>query len=438
MDSIKLTPDDCQVEQLGPCKISSPIRLGSHSHGSDGLMLTEKHRIRRDIQWSGQTDSEATVSFEQAGPRERIYFDPQSTSAAIVTCGGLSPGLNNVIRSVYNELSRNYGVQRVIGIQNGYQGLNPDVGQSPVELTPDMMESIDKLGGTCLGSSRGPQPPETIADFLESNGIDILFPIGGDGTQRGANAVHQELQRRGSKIAVVGIPKTIDNDIPFVRPTFGYATALEKAAEVIRGAHVEARGAINGVSVVKLMGRDAGFIAAGATIVSQEVNFTLVPEIEFPLEGENGFLESLRRRVEARGHAVVVVAEGAGQHLFESEAGGTDASGNRKRHDVGPLITDQIRQYFESRQTPLTLRYIDPSYFIRSVPANVYDRFLCDQMARNAVHAAMAGMTGMLIGLIHDVVVNIPIAAVVGEKKHLDVGGFQWQAVLQVTGQPRW
>ncbi len=277
-----------------------------------------------------------------------------------------------------------------------------------------------------------------MVDFLQSQGIDILFCIGGDGTQRGAEQIFLDVQRRGLPISVVGIPKTIDNDIPFVRQSFGYATALEKAAEVIRSAHVEARDAVNGVGLVKLMGRCAGFIAAGASVISQEVNFTLVPEISFPLDGENGFLAALERRMHNRGHAVVAVAEGAGRHLFKQPALNEDATESGRTGDVGLALRDKIVEHFASRGFPISMKYLDPSYHIRSVPANAFDRFLCDQMGRHAVHAAMAGKSGMLIGHEHNQFINVPIPTAIARTKQLDVTGDLWRAVLQVTRQPRW
>ena len=240
------------------------------------------------------------------------------------------------------------------------------------------------------------------------------------------------------KRAIVGIPKTIDNDIPFVRQTFGFVTALEKASEVIRAAHVEAKDAVHGIGLVKLMGRNAGFIAAGATVVAQEVNFTLVPEIPFPLEGKDGFLQALETRMRSRGHAVVVVAEGAGQHLLAAEDERRDASGNVLNQDIGLFMRDKIKSYFSDRDFPVSLKYLDPSYLIRSVPATVYDRFLCDQMGRHAVHAAMAGKTGMLIGFEHNQFIHVPIPTVVREVKRMNVTGDMWRAALQVTRQPRW
>ncbi len=434
-----LTQQDLIVASLGKSEHKSPLDFDSPNHPNSAHFLRDSQRIRIGVRVNSlHQDSSDDLTLEEAGPRQAIYFAPARTTAAVVTCGGLSPGLNNVIRSVFDELQQNYGVANVLGIRNGYLGLNPESGLEPIRITRDFVEPIDKLGGTVLGSSRGPQPPAVMADFLQTHNIDILLCIGGDGTQRGAHALHQELSRRGAKIAIVSIPKTIDNDIPFVGQSFGYATALEKAAEVIRGAHVEARDAINGIGLVKVMGRHAGSIAAGASVVSQEVDFTLVPEIAFPLEGEGGFLAALESRMRRRSHAVIVVAEGAGQHLFDKTEGGRDASGNRVHEDIGELLKNKIKAHFHAQAMPIAMKYLDPSYFVRSVPANMFDRILCNQMGRLAVHAAMAGKTGVMIGMQNNCFVHVPIPAVVRQTKTMDVRSALWRAVLESTGQPRW
>jgi len=429
-----LRQQNLQVASLGVCSLTSPLK-----GAKDVVFIDDLRRVRYQHKiGSGVPAEEAELSFEEAGPRERVFFDPAVTTAAVITCGGLCPGLNNVIRSIFSELTHNYGVRRVLGIRSGYRGLNPAVGPPPVEMTQAYVEQIHKLGGTVLGSSRGAQDISVMVDFLESQGIDMLFCIGGDGTQRGAHAIHQEISRRGLHKAVVGVPKTIDNDIPYVWMTFGYVTALEKAQEVLRGAHVEACGAPNGIAIVKLMGRDAGFIAAGAALASDEADFVLVPEIQFPLEGDGGFLEALRRRMESRGHALIVVAEGAGQHLFQEQEAMRDASGNVKHLDIGVFLKDRVKAYFSEHGIPVSIKYIDPSYVIRSVPANAWDRILTNQMARNAVHAAMAGRTDTLIGFWNNELIHVPLRTASAAKKHLDPCSDLWVGVLSSTGQPRW
>ena len=299
-----------------------------------------------------------------------------------MTCGGLCPGLNNVIRSVYLELSHNYGVNRVLGIRNGYLGLNPAEGLEPMQFDDENTSHVHELGGTILGSSRGPQDPAVMVDFLLANRIDILFCVGGDGTQQGAHRLHEEVTRRGLKIGIVGIPKTIDNDIKYVHRTFGFATALEIASASLSCAHVEAKGAVNGIGLVKLMGRDAGFITAGATLASQEVNFCLVPEVAFQLEGSNGLLPVLKRRLEKRRHAVIAVSEGAGQHLFADRTDSATPRAIAGTRTSACFSKRRISDYLRAEGVRFALKYIDPSYLIRSVPANTTDRLLSDQMAR--------------------------------------------------------
>jgi 6-phosphofructokinase 1 len=370
--------------------------------------------------------------FERAGPRAKLYFEPSQTKVAIVTCGGLCPGLNNVIRSVYVQLHYHYGVPAVLGVRYGYSGFSAESSSPPLWLNSEMVNNIHQLGGTLLGTSRGPVSADIIVDFLEQRGINILFTVGGDGTQRGAHNVVEEIKRRKLKISVVGIPKTIDDDVQYVNRSFGYFTAIQKAKEVIDSAHVEARCVLNGISIVKVMGRDSGFIAAGATLASQEVNFALVPEFPFQLEGECGLLSVLHRRLLERHHAVIVVAEGAGQHLMPPSEE-RDPSGNLLHRDIGIFLRHKIREHFASQRLPVLIRYLDPSYYIRSVPASTVDSVLCDSFARHAVHAAMAGKTDMIIGLQHGVFIHVPIPMASTQRKRLS--NEEWASVVMATGQ---
>lgn len=374
--------------------------------------------------------------FERAGPRALVHFDPATVRAGIVTCGGLCPGLNNIIRFVTNQLTHGYGVRSVVGFRYGYAGLNPAFGHAQMELTSRSVEDLSRFGGTALGSSRGPQDAKIVVDYLESLGVNMLFCVGGDGTQRGAMRIHDEAFRRGSKIAVVGIPKTIDNDVPFCSRSFGFLTAVEQAVDNLVAAHEEARSSDRGIGLVKLMGRDAGFIAAAATSASGVVNLTLVPELPFELEGDRGVLKFLERRMDERNHAVIAVAEGAGQDLFKNRAINTDASGNKKFNDVGTLLRDRIVEYFTGIGKPISMKYIDPSYAIRGVPANAADALLCERYARHAVHAAMSGRTGMFIGYIHDEYIHVPMELATHYQRRIDLKGSVWNSVLASTGQP--
>jgi 6-phosphofructokinase 1 len=421
-------------------KIIRAPMLGAPQHLSS-LQHTGKEKenrfVRREVEILSDESAAEELLFEKAGPREKLFFDPARTKAAIVTCGGLCPGINNVIRSVFLELRMRYGVPDVLGIRFGYEGLNPRIGLPPLMLTSEFVEDIHKEGGTVLGSSRGEHSPAVMVDFLQAQGIQILLCVGGDGTQRGAHQIAEEARRRRLPIAVVGIPKTIDNDILYCDRTFGYSTALSEAEKVILCAHVESKGQRNGIGLVKVMGRESGFIAAGATLASQEVNFTLIPEVPSALHGPQGFLAALRQRLLRRQHAVIVVAEGAGQDHFPRPETARDASGNVRFRDIGLLLKEKILGFFTEHGPPVELKYFDPSYLIRSVPANCEDDILCDQFARRAVHAALAGKTDLLIGLMNTSFVHVPLPMAIGQKRRIRVEGEFWNSVLATTGQPR-
>ncbi len=411
------------IASLGEPRFPSPITA---SAGPERFVPSE-------IQWPGDGLPPPPLHlFEKAGPRRDLFFAPERTRAAIVTCGGLCPGLNNVIRSITRELRFAYGVKTVIGIRGGYRGLDPDRGRPPIELSDELVSDIHHKGGTLLGTSRGPVDIPVAVQFLLDHGIDLLFTVGGDGTQRGGQAIFEEAAQRGHPLAVVGIPKTIDNDVLHVSRTFGFGTAVEEAVRVIDSAHTEARCVENGVSLVKVMGRHAGFIAAAATVANQDVNLCLIPEQPFSMEGLLGWLE---KRLAYKGHAVIVTAEGAGQELLGA-SGERDASGNLKLEDIGPFLREAITEYGKTRRMPVILRYFDPSYQIRGCPANTDDAVLCDRFARHAVHAAMSGRTGLVIGFLHGQFVHVPMSLITAGVKRVDLDGELWHAVLSSTGQP--
>lgn len=409
---------------------------GGRVPSARGRFVSDDERIPENIRRQPGAPADEGHLFELAGPRDTLYFDPQHARAGIVTCGGLCPGLNNVVRSLFRELHDGYGVREVFGFRMGYQGLDPARAIDPFVLNHTMVDEIHKHGGTLLGTSRGAVNIDAAVENLIQRKVDMLFCIGGDGTQRGAYALYEACRKRGHPLSVVGVPKTIDNDVRHVTRTFGYLTALEESCRVIEAAHTEARSVHNGVALVKLMGRHAGFIAAGATIANQDVNFTLIPEVPFALDGPGGFLAALKRRILERNHAVVVVAEGAGQDLFPDAPQRRDASGNIKLNDIGLFLAKAIETYFAEQRIPMTLRYFDPGYQIRSRPANCEDAVLCDQFARKAVHAAMAGKTGLVIGFLHNVFIHVPTDLIVSYVKRLDLEGPIWQAALAATRQP--
>ncbi|MEN6614955.1 MAG: ATP-dependent 6-phosphofructokinase [Syntrophorhabdus sp.] len=423
-------PDpDFTISKLGECSIASPMRGIRFVNDNERVIYPT---ALADIQ--AFMDNQAELpAMEAAGPRNKIFFDPSELACGIVTCGGICPGLNDVIRSVVLSLHHHYGVRKIWGFRFGYEGLVPRYGHAPMELKSESVAHINGMGGTMLGSSRGPQDPAEMVRYLETLKIGILFTVGGDGTLRGAQKIAEEAMRRGLSISVIGIPKTIDNDISFIQKTFGFETAISEASRATYAANTEAEGADRSVGLVKLMGRDSGFIAAYSVLVNSNVDFCLVPEVPFTL---NGFLEALKQRIEHKGHAVVVVAEGAGQDLM-GETGERDASGNVKYGDVGIFLREAIKSYFQKAGTPINLKYIDPSYTIRSTPTNAHDSAFCLLMGHSAVHAGMSGRTNMVISFWNHQFTHVPISLATSLRKKIDPHSMLWSSVIASTGQPR-
>ena len=440
MDKDRLKPEDFHIPSLGEATIPSPLGLSTVMGDDIANYVTDDESVLfhtdRDLLLQQIREGRPVLAFEKAGPRKSIYFDGSKTRAAVVTCGGLCPGINNVIRSLVMELTYRYHVQTIYGIKYGYRGFIPDYGYETLLLEPGDVNDIHEKGGSILASSRGPQEIGAIVDCLNRMNVSLLFVIGGDGTLAGALKIHEEIQRRELKIAVIGIPKTIDNDIPFVDKTFGLETAFSIAGEAIRCAHTEAVGAPFGVGLVKVMGRMSGFIAANAALALNEVNFVLIPEVEFALKGERGLFGLVEQRLRKRGHAVIIVAEGAGQEHLNT-AGETDSSGNPVPADIGIFLKSELKRYFKtSTDIYVNIKYIDPSYLVRSVAANAHDAIYCMQLAQNAVHAGMAGKTGLLVGNWNGRMTHVPLALATSGRKILSPEDPLWLSVLEATGQP--
>ncbi len=426
---------DLKVARLGDCRFPSPAAGRGLRFVDDdtGMFLSPDTSLIKPYLLSG----EAPPTFEVAGPRQRIFFNPEDLTCGLVTCGGLCPGLNDVIRSVVMTLHYVYGVHRIVGFRYGYAGLSGRSGETPLMLTPKMVNSIQDMGGTLLGSSRGAQDPADMVDTLVSWNVGILFTIGGDGTLRGASKIAEEIRRRKLPISVVGIPKTIDNDLEWIDRSFGFLTAVEQARPAILAAHAEAEGAFNGVGIVKLMGRHSGFIAVHASLANPDVNYCLIPEVPFSLRGRSGFLRTLMDRLWRRKHAVIVVAEGAGQDLLQDpQHVERDKSGNIKLKDIGHFLCEEIRRYAGEHAIEVNIKYIDPSYTIRSQPANSNDSAYCLVLGQHAVHAGMAGCTDIVVGYRNGRFTHVPISLVTARRKQVDPQGDEWLYLLQMTGQP--
>jgi 6-phosphofructokinase 1 len=422
------TDPDFTIPRLGECRISSPMSGVRYTRDDERVLY---HAQLKDLKpWIDKCVDPPAM--EAAGPREKIFFEPSQLACGIVTCGGLCPGLNDVIRSIVLSLYHLYGIKKVYGFRYGYEGLVQRFGHKPLELTPDGVNRIHEQGGSILGSSRGPQDPAEMVKTLEELKVGILFAIGGDGTLRGAQKIGEEAIKRGLKISVVGIPKTIDNDVSFVQKTFGFETAVTEARRATYAANTEAEAARNGIGLVKFMGRDSGYIAAYSVLVDSQVNICLVPEVPFTLER---FLAELQKRLERRQHAVIVVAEGAGQELMAKSAE-RDASGNVKFGDIGIFLRDAIKDHFKKKGVEISLKYIDPSYTIRSVPADAHDSAFCLLLGHNAVHAGMSGRTNMIVSFWNHQYTHVPISLATSQRKKIDPEGALWSSVLASTGQP--
>ncbi|CAD6240244.1 unnamed protein product [Miscanthus lutarioriparius] len=351
--------------------------------------------------------------FRRAGPRQRVYFQSDEVNAAIVTCGGLCPGLNTVIRELVCGLYDMYGVTSVVGIEGGYKGF---YSKNTVPLTPKSVNDIHKRGGTILGTSRGGHDTAKIVDCLQDRGINQVYIIGGDGTQKGASVIYEEVRRRGLKCSVVGIPKTIDNDIAVIDKSFGFDTAVEEAQ------------------------RRSMLLMLRLRVQRMALDCCLIPESPFYLERKGGLLEFIEKRLKDNGHMVIVVAEGAGQDLIAKSMNfmdTQDASGNKLLLDVGLWLSQKIKDHFKKKPSfPITLKYIDPTYMIRAVKSNASDNVYCTLLAHSALHGAMAGYTGFTVAPVNGRHAYIPFYRITEKQNKVVITDRMWARVLCSTNQP--
>ncbi len=425
----------CLYPVFGERNIPSPLKtfLSPHHFIDDN-----KNAILANL----MAHEQPSPSLEIAGPRENIFWASDKIKVALVTCGGLAPGLNNVVQSIVRVLYDRYKVRRILGVPFGLQGFSHDSTTKQFQfdwcpLEDHFVQNIDSEAGSILGTSRGHSNAAHIVDALQLQNIQILFMIGGDGTLRGAYSIYQEVTQRNLPISVIGIPKTVDNDIPWVSKSFGFDTAVAQGAEAIRCAITEARSAYHGIGLVKIMGRHSGALAATAAAAVTDVDFVLIPEVDLILDGPYGFFHNLSRCILEKGYATIVVAEGTGQNLFSETNKEYDPSGNPKLNDIGRFLQEKILTYFKEQSIDVTLKYIDPSYILRSQLTSADDSIFCSHLGQHAVHAAMSGKTGLMIGYVHEYFTHIPLEALQGKKKRLDINSPLWLSLLASTGQPR-
>eukprot|EP00249_Psilotum_nudum_P021756 c28232_g1_i2 orf=361-2001(-) len=413
----------------------SPLVHSRFFHPNVNFWLTETDMVAQNIVVDINDPSPSQTYFHRAGPRYQVIFAPGEVRAAIVTCGGLCPGMNTVIREIVYGLWHQYDVKDIKGIKSGYRGFYTE---KPMPLCPELVDNWHKQGGTCLGTSRGGFDLDKIMDAIEKQRLNQIYIIGGDGTIRGAVKVFEEVRRRGMKVIVVGIPKTVDNDVGIIDRSFGFQTAVDAAQAAIGAAHTEAESTPNGVGVVKLMGRYAGHIAVHATLSSRNVDCCLIPEVPFFMDGPGGLLEFVNQRLKEHGHCVIVVAEGAGQDLIERTELVKDASGNLLLGDIGVWLTNKLKQWWKRTHEAgaFSCKYIDPTYMIRAVPSNATDTSYCTLLAHSAIHGAMAGYTGFVAGPVNGNFCYIPMGVVADTQHLVDVNSHTWAWVKSVNNQP--
>ena len=332
----------------------------------------------------------------------------------ILTGGGDCPGLNAVIRAVVRRAERGFG-DEVIGFRDGWLGVVED------DTTPLDVEACRGLlprGGTVLGSSRL-QPfgledgVERARSTIERHGLGGLVVVGGEGTLSCAHRLHAE------GFPVVGVPKTIDNDVGGTEMTFGFETAVEIATEAIDRLHTTAE-SHDRVMVVEVMGRHVGHIAAWSGMAGG-ATLTLVPEEPFDIEE---VCEGVRRRHDRGRYAsVVVVAEGARPKpdtipMPDEEV---DRFGHVRLGGIGNLVAAEIesRTGFETRVTIL-------GYVQRGGTPTAFDRVLASRFGVAAVDAVHDGGFGMMTALVGGDIVLVPLADAVGDLKRLSAG--VWEA----------
>jgi 6-phosphofructokinase 1 len=438
IDPTRITQEDLTVRRLAGRRYLNPELAQKEDVASLGCFKNEVEYIMYDPRPQKNITSTFPMSMnrfvmELASARANVHFNPANTTIGIVTCGGLCPGLNDVIRSITLTAIRTYGVKRVIGFRYGYWGLSAAGRDTALELTTDTVRYIHRYGGTMLGSSRGPQPASEIVDTLEKLGVNVLFTVGGDGTQKGSLRIAEEARRRNLDIAVLGIPKTIDNDLSFSHRTFGFETAVEQACVAIRAAHSEASSHMFGIGIVKVMGRESGFIAAQSTISSSQASLCFIPEN--PVSREV-VLKLIKRRFELSTFCVIVVAEGFGQDWADCSGAPTDASGNKKLMDIGVELKHLVEGFLKENKAlypQSTVKYIDPSYTIRACPPNASDAAFCTNLSTLAIHEAMSGATDCIISMRYNQFILVPIKAAVSIRKMVDTRGMLWRMVREVT-----
>lgn len=323
----------------------------------------------------------------------------------VLTSGGDCPGLNAVIRSVVHRAVADHG-DEVIGFRDGWRGLL-EGDHRPLDL--DAVAHILPTGGTILGSSR--VRPEQLRDgvgrareHVAELGLDAVIPIGGEGTLKAARLLSD------AGLPIVGVPKTIDNDIAATDVTFGFDTAVGVATEALDRLKTTAE-SHQRVLIVEVMGRHTGWIALHAGMAAG-AHAIVVPERPFDIDELTAVVG---KRFEAgKRFAIVVVAEGAkpraGSMAFET--GGTDVYGHERFAGVARQLAVELEERLGKEARPVILGHVQ-----RGGTPTAYDRVLATRFGRHAVEAAHRGEFGMMTALRGTEITLVPLAEAVARLK---------------------
>jgi ATP-dependent phosphofructokinase / diphosphate-dependent phosphofructokinase len=339
----------------------------------------------------------------------------------VLTGGGDCPGLNAVIRGIVRAGVNRHG-HEVVGFRYGWAGV---LESNTTELTPQNTAGILPRGGTILGSSRtnpykdGADGTAAVRESMERDGVDVLIPIGGEDTL----GVAGRLSADG--VPVVGVPKTIDNDLAGTDYTFGFDTAVQICTDAIDRLHTTAE-SHNRVIVVEVMGRHAGHIAIHSGMAGG-ADVILIPERPFDIDE---VAESIRRRhASGKTFSIVVVSEGAmpreGQGLTTIGGGGTDAFGHERLGGIAVTLERELeeRTGYETRMTIL-------GHVQRGGTPTAYDRVLATRFGVEAVNAASDGEFGTMVALRSTEILRVPLADALAEPKLVDPKMFETAEVF--------
>lgn len=497
------------VEKIGAGlpTITNPIPLeirGSFREESDTIIVDARSRYHCTSGGKNKCCLENIgLTFPEAGPRENLVYPMESRDGAtdslqvgVLVSGGIAPGINAVIKGIVDRhtLYSNHAKENddtsydleIIGYRDGFSGL---LSGSHIKLNRKKVRDFANKGGSLLGTSRyhplldldDPGKRDSAVRDIISNlkDIDILYVIGGDGSMRAAHMIWTRAQRmhaegEASKLSVVAIPKTMDNDILWVWQSFGFMSAVEKAKQFVLQLHTEASSNPR-LGIMQLFGSDSGFVVTHAALASGVCDYVLIPEADFSMEVLCEFIKKKLKSRYKRGQdgkspfGMILMAETAiprdginspGCKYIDDPDVGLEkeekiaiekfiADGRRVQGQtqdalrrggikiISRVVQKEIRQmkpgqYWEKFRVFTN----EPRHLIRAIDPSVQDVIFGQRMGTLAVDNAMAGYTDFMISQWLTEYVLVPLKLVVLGRKRVPQKGIFWKSVLANTGQP--